>query len=124
MTTSAPITERRYIAPLILVTTLFFLWALGVNLNDVLIPHLKKVFDMNDFQSALIQVAFFGGYCLSALKAGRLMERIGYKNGIVVGLVTCVAGALMFIIASSIHVYGVFLLSYFVMACGEGVCDV
>src|SRR2546429_3767484 len=75
MTTSAPITERRYVAPLILVTTLFFLWALGVNLNDVLIPHLKKVFDLNDFQSALIQVAFFGGYCLSALPAGRLLER-------------------------------------------------
>ena len=77
MTTSAPITERRYVAPLILVTTLFFLWALGVNLNDVLIPHLKKVFDLNDFQSALIQVAFFGGYCLSAFPAGRLLERIG-----------------------------------------------
>jgi len=79
MTASAPITERRYIAPLILVTTLFFLWALGVNLNDVLIPHLKKVFDLNDFQSALIQVAFFGGYCFSALPAGRLLEKIGYK---------------------------------------------
>src|SRR2546429_4454766 len=74
MTTSAPITERRYVAPLILVTTLFFLWALGVNLNDVLIPHLKKVFDLNDFQSALIQVAFFGRYCLSALPAGRRSE--------------------------------------------------
>ena len=47
MTTSAPITERRYVAPLIFVTTLFFLWALGVNLNDILIPHLKKVFDLN-----------------------------------------------------------------------------
>lgn len=76
MTTSAPITERRYVAPLILVTTLFFLWALGVNLNDVLIPRLKKVFDLNDFQSALIQVAFFGGYCLSALPAGRLLAFI------------------------------------------------
>jgi len=58
MTTSAPITERRYVAPLIFVTTLFFLWALGVNLNDILIPHLKKVFDLSDLQSALIQTAF------------------------------------------------------------------
>ncbi len=124
MTTSAPITERRYIAPLILVTTLFFLWALGVNLNDVLIPHLKKVFDLNDFQSALIQVAFFGGYCLSALPAGRLLETIGYKNGIVVGLVTCAAGALLFIPAASIQVYGIFLLASFVMACGQGVLEV
>ncbi len=124
MTTSAPITERRYIAPLILVTTLFFLWALGVNLNDVLIPHLKKVFDLNDFQSALIQVAFFGGYCLSALPAGRLLETIGYKNGIVVGLVTCAAGALLFIPAASIQVYGLFLFASFVMACGQGVLEV
>src|ERR1700719_2732870 len=124
MTTSAPITERRYVAPLILVTTLFFLWALGVNLNDVLLPHLKKVFDLNDFQSALIQVAFFGGYCLSALPAGRLLERIGYKNGIVVGLVTCAAGALLFIPAASIQVYGLFLFASFVMACGQGVLEV
>src|SRR5947208_7446044 len=124
MTNSAPITERSYRISLILVTTLFFLWALGVNLNDVLIPHLKKVFDLNDFQSALIQVAFFGGYCLSALPAGRLLERIGYKNGIVVGLVTCAAGALMFIPAASIQVYGLFLFASFVMACGQGVLEV
>src|SRR6266513_6006477 len=124
MTTSAPITERRYVAPLILVTTLFFLWALGVNLNDVLIPNLKKVFDLNDFQSAMIQVAFFGGYCLSALPAGRLMERIGYKKGILTGLVTCAAGALLFIPAASIQVYGLFLFASFVMACGQGVLEV
>src|SRR3989441_11290805 len=124
MTTSAPITERRYVAPLILVTTLFFLWALGVNLNDVLIPHLKKVFDLSDFQSALIQVAFFGGYCLSALPAGRLLERIGYKNGIVIGLLTCAMGALLFIPAASIQVYGLFLFASFVMACGQGVLEV
>src|SRR5450755_67963 len=124
MTTSAPITERRYVTPLILVTILFFLWALAVNLNDVLIPHLKKVFDLNDFQSALIQVAFFGGYCLSALPAGRLLEKIGYKNGIVVGLVTCSVGALLFIPAASIQVYGLFLFALFVMACGQGVLEV
>src|SRR2546426_1331976 len=124
MTTSAPITERRYVAPLILVTTLFFLWALGVNLNDVLIPHLKKVFDLNDFQSAIIQVSFCGGYCLTALPAVRLLERIGYKNVIVVGLVTCAAGALLFIPAASIQVYGLFLFASFVMACGQGVLEV
>jgi FHS family L-fucose permease-like MFS transporter len=124
MTTSAPITERRFVTPLILVTVLFFLWALAVNLNDVLIPHLKKVFDLNDFQSALVQVAFFGGYCLSALPAGRLLEKIGYKNGIVVGLVTCAVGALLFIPAASIQVYGLFLFALFVMACGQGVLEV
>src|SRR5260370_38220323 len=121
MTTSAPITERRYVAPLILVTTLFFLWALGVNLNDVLIPHLKKVFDLNDFQSALIQVAFFGGFCLSALPGGRVLGRIGSKNGKVVGLVTCARGAVLFFPPASIQGYGLFLLASFVLASGLGV---
>src|ERR1700751_845687 len=124
MTTSAPVTEQRFRTPLVLVTTLFFLWALGENLNDILIPHLKKVFDLNDFQSALIQVAFFGGYCLSALPAGRLLERIGYKNGIVVGLLTCATGALLFIPAASIQVYGFFFFALFLLACGQGVLEV
>ena len=86
MTNSAPITERRYIVPLVLVTSLFFLWAIGVNLNDVLIQHLKKAFGLTDFQSSLIQSAFFGGYFLAALPAGWLMQRIGYKRGILIGL--------------------------------------
>ena len=62
---TAPLTERRFLVPLVLITSLFFLWALGVNLNDILIPHLKKALDLTDFQSSLIQTAFFGGYFLS-----------------------------------------------------------
>src|SRR5437879_10687819 len=93
---SVPITERRYVVPLIMVTSLFFLWALGVNLNDILIPHLKKAFGLTDLQSSLIQTAFFGGYFLAALPAGRLMERIGYKKGILTGLLLCSPGALLF----------------------------
>ena len=124
MTHSVPITERRYVAPLILVTTLFFLWALGVNLNDVLVPHLKKVFNLTDFRSSLIQTAFFGGYFLSAVPAGRLLEKIGYRRGIVAGLLTCATGALLFIPAAAIQLYGFFLLALFVMACGQGVLEV
>ena len=74
---SVPITERRFLAPFILITSLFFLWAFGVNLNDILIPHLKKAFGLTDFQSSFIQVAFFGGYFLAAFPAGRVMEKIG-----------------------------------------------
>src|SRR3984957_16257564 len=121
---SAPITERRYLIPFILVTSLFFLWALGVNLNDILIPHLKKTFNLTDFQSSLIQTAFFGGYFLAALPAGWLMERIGYRKGILVGLGTCALGALLFIPAASIRTYGFFLFALFVMACGQGVLEV
>jgi MFS transporter, FHS family, L-fucose permease len=121
---SVPITERRYVVPLILVTSLFFLWAFGVNLNDILIPHLKKAFHLTDFRSSLIQTAFFGGYFLAALPAGWLMEKIGYKRGILVGLLMCATGALLFVPAASIRLYGFFLFALFVMACGQGVLEV
>ena len=100
------------------------MWALGVNLNDVLIPHLKDAFNLSHFKSSLIQTAFFGGYFLAALPAGWLMERVGYKRGILVGLLTCAAGTLLFIPAASIRVYEFFLLALFVMACGQGVLEV
>ena len=119
-----PITERRFLVPLILVTSLFFLWALGVNLNDILIPHLKKAFRLTDFRSSLIQTAFFGGYFLAALPAGWLMEKIGYRRGILVGLLACATGALLFIPAASVRLYAFFLFALFVMACGQGVLEV
>jgi FHS family L-fucose permease-like MFS transporter len=121
---SAPMTERRYLLPFILVTSLFFLWAIGVNLNDVLIPHLKKAFGLTDFQSSLIQVAFFGGYFLGALPAGWLMEKIGYKGGILVGLLICATGALLFIPASIVGAYGFFLFALFVMSSGQSFLEV
>src|SRR5215813_9978239 len=121
---TAPITERRFVVPLVLVTSLFFLWALGVNLNDILIPHLKKAFGLTDFQSSLIQSAFFGGYFLAALPAGWLMQRVGYKRGILVGLLVCATGAILFIPAASVRVYGFFLFALFVMACGQSVLEV
>ena len=121
---SVALTERRYRAPLLLITSLFFLWALGVNLNDILIPHLKKAFRLTDLQSSLIQTAFFGGYFLAALPAGWLMGRIGYKKGILTGLMICSAGALLFIPAASVLVYGFFLFALFVMACGQSFLEV
>src|SRR6476660_9631880 len=124
MTKSAPITERRYIVPLAMVTSLFFVWAIGVNLNDVLIQHLKKAFGLTDFQSSLIQSAFFGGYFLAALPAGWLMQRIGYKRGILTGLAVCATGTVLFIPAASVRVYGFFLFALFVMACGQSVLEV
>lgn len=121
---SAPLTEKQYVLPLILVTSLFFLWALGVNLNDILIPHLKKTFQLTDFRSSLIQSAFFGGYFLAALPAGRVMERIGYKKGMLIGLLMCAVGAFLFIPAASVRVYGFFLFALFLMACGQGFLEV
>jgi FHS family L-fucose permease-like MFS transporter len=122
--TSVPITERRYVLPFVLITSLFFLWAFGVNLNDILIPHLKKAFGLSDFRSSWIQVAFFGGYFLAALPAGWLMEKIGYRRGILVGLLTCATGAVLFIPAASARLYLFFLFALFVMACGQSVLEV
>jgi FHS family L-fucose permease-like MFS transporter len=122
--TGGPLTERRFIAPLALITSLFFLWAVGVNLNDILIPHLKGAFHLTDFQSSFVQVAFFGGYCLAAWPAGRLMERIGYQRGIVCGLLICATGAFLFIPAAAVRMYWVFLLALFIMACGQSFLEV
>jgi FHS family L-fucose permease-like MFS transporter len=121
---AARLTEPQYVLPFVLITSLFFLWAFGVNLNDILIPHLKKAFRLTDFRSSLIQTAFFGGYFLAALPAGRLMERIGYKKGILTGLIMCAAGALLIIPAASARVYGFFLFALFVMACGQSFLEV
>src|SRR5437588_1398363 len=122
--TSAPITERRFLVPFVLITTLFFLWAFGVNLNDILIPRFRIAFALSDFQSSFIQVAFFGGYFLAAFPAGWLMERIGYKRGILVGLFLCACGALLFLPASSVGLYEFFLFALFVMACGQSFLEV
>jgi FHS family L-fucose permease-like MFS transporter len=120
----ASLTEKRFVVPLALITTLFFLWALGVNLNDILIPHLKAAFGLTDFQSSFIQVAFFGGYCLAAFPAGWLMERIGYKRGILTGLFLCAAGALLFLPAANSRLYVFFLFALFVMASGQSFLEV
>jgi MFS transporter, FHS family, L-fucose permease len=114
-----PLTERRFLVPFVLVTSLFFLWAIGVNLNDILIPHFKKTFALSDFSSSLIQSAFFGGYFLAALPAGRIMDRVGYKWGILFGLCLCATGTLLFVPASLVRAYSFFLFALFVMACGQ-----
>src|ERR1700690_1791970 len=119
MSSSVPFTEKRYVVPFILIATLFFMWAIGVNLNDILIPHLKKAFGLTDFQSSLIQSAFFGGYFLMALPAGLIVQRVGYKKGILTGLLICATGTLLFLPASSVRLYGFFLFALFVMACGQ-----
>ncbi len=119
-----PLTERRFLVPLTLITSLFFLWALGVNLNDILIPRMKEAFGLDDFQSSFVQVAFFGGYFLAAFPAGRLMERVGYKRGILTGLLLCTTGAVLFVPASAMGTYGFFLVALFVMACGQSFLEV
>lgn len=110
--------SKNYTIPLIVVTSLFFLWALGGKMNDILIPHLKKALDLTDFQSSLVQSAFFAGYFFAALPAGWVMKKVGYKNGILVGLGIAIVGACMFYPAASTRVYPFFLSALCIMACG------
>jgi FHS family L-fucose permease-like MFS transporter len=104
--------------PLILITTLFFLWGVANNLNDVLIPQFKKTFTLNDWQSGLVQSAFYMGYFVLALPAGMVMRRFGYKSAVVLGLALYGAGALLFYPAAQAREYSYFLAALFVIASG------
>ena len=106
------------VRPLILIVVLFFLWGIANNLNDVLIPHLRKAFFLNDLQSSLVQSVFYLGYFLLALPAGWTIQRYGYKVTVLIGLVTFATGALLFYPAAELLVYGWFLAALFVVAAG------
>ncbi len=110
--------SKNYTIPLIVVTSLFFLWALGGKMNDILIPHLKKALDLSDFQSSLVQSAFFAGYFFAAIPAGWVMKKVGYKNGILIGLGIAIVGALLFYPAATTRIYPFFLSALCIMACG------
>ncbi len=99
-------------------TTLFFMWGFITCLNDILIPHLKAVFDLTYAQSMLIQFCFFGAYFLVSMPAGKLVKRVGYQNGIVIGLMIAALGCLLFYPAAASHNYHVFLGALFVLASG------
>src|SRR6267142_2234382 len=104
--------------PFILVTVLFFLWGIPNNLNDVLIRHFMKSFEISRFQAGLVQSAFYMGYFVLAIPAALLMKRAGYKAGFVTGLLLLSAGAFLFWPAALAGSYGFFLLALFVMASG------
>ncbi|GAB3097943.1 sugar MFS transporter [Aestuariicella hydrocarbonica] len=99
-------------------TSLFFIWGFITCLNDILIPHLKSVFSLSYTQAMLIQFCFFGAYFVMSLPAGALVQRIGYKRGLVVGLLVAGVGCLMFYPAASQQVYFLFLAALFVLASG------
>lgn len=104
--------------PVLLVTSLFFLWGFAHNLNPILIPHLKKACELTDFQSAFVDFAFFIAYFLVAIPAGLYMKRFGYKAGIILGLVLFALGAFLFVPAAGTRAYLLFLVALFVIASG------
>ena len=100
------------------VTTLFFMWGFVTVLNDVLVPHLKSIFDLNYARVMLIQFAFFSAYFLFSIPSAKLIDWIGYKKTMVVGLFTMGLGALLFIPAATVPSYPLFLCALMVLAAG------
>ena len=115
-TSTAP--ARSYAGPMVLMTTLFFLFGAVTNFNGVLMPYLKDVCQLTDLQSSLIPFAFFIAYFLMSLPAGYVLERIGYQRGIVLGLVIMGAGALLFVPAAEARAYSLFLAGLSLLGAG------
>ena len=103
---------------LAIVTTLFFMWGFLTSLNDILVPHLKEIFDLNYTKAALVQFAFFFTYFIFALPSGKVVEWVGYKRTMVVGLFVMAGGAFLFVPAASVPSFPLFLAALVVLAAG------
>jgi FHS family L-fucose permease-like MFS transporter len=110
--------SERYPAALAMVTVLFFFWGFVTVLNDILVPHLKSVFELNYTKVMLIQFAFFAAYFIFSIPAAKVIAAIGYKKTMVVGLVTMALGAFLFVPAASAVSYPLFLVALMVLAAG------
>lgn len=110
--------SKKMLFPFILVTSLFFFWGFVHNLDPVLIPHLRKAFQLNDLQSSLIDSAVFIAYFMMALPAGYIMRKYGYKSGIIIGLILFGTGSILFVPAANSLQYIYFLGALFIIACG------
>ena len=117
-TTSASEGSTSYTVPLAVVTTLFFMWGFLTCLNDILVPHLKPIFDLNYKEIMLIQFAFFGAYFVFSIPSAKVIDWIGYQRSMVVGLLTMGAGAFLFVPAASVPSYPLFLVALIVLAAG------
>ncbi len=110
--------EPKYVIPFILITSCFALWGFANDITNPMVKAFSKIFLMNPVQGSFVQVAFYGGYFAMAFPAAMFIRRYTYKAGILVGLGLYATGALLFIPASAIGVYGPFLFAYFILTCG------
>ena len=108
----------------IAMTCLFFFWGFITVLNDILIPFLKESFDLNYTQAMLVQFCFFGAYFIVSPFAGKLIDKVGYQQGIVLGLLTTASGCLLFYPSAAVHMYSLFLFAFFVLASGITILQV
>src|SRR5262245_7790923 len=115
-TTVSPV--ARYARPLAIVTTLFFMWGFLTSLNDILVPHLKSIFDLSYAKVMLVQFAFFSSYFLFSIPWSRVVNAIGYQRTMVMGLVGMAVGAVLFVPAASFASFPLFLGALIVLAAG------
>lgn len=116
--------QKSYRSSFILLTILFFLWGFITVLVDSLIPRLRELFTLTYFQAGLVQFAFFGAYFVLSIPASYILSKIGYKKGIILGLLTMALACLLFYPAASYRMFGIFLLAYFILAAGITVLQV
>lgn len=116
--------NKNYRSAFITITVLFFLWGFITVLVDSLVPRLKDVFELTYAKTILVQFAFFAAYFVFSIPAGFLLSKIGYKKGIVLGLITMAIGCLLFYPAASSRLFGLFLLGYFTLAAGITILQV
>lgn len=105
-------------------TSLFFIWGFITALNDILLPALKSAFELSYLQAGLVQFCFFAAYFIVSPFAGRMLEKVGYKKGIIIGLLTIAAGCCLFYPAAEAAVYAIFLFALFVLASGIAILQV
>ena len=115
--------EKKYLLPFILVTSLFALWGLANNMTDTLLAAFRKIMQMNDTQTSLIQMAFYGAYFCLALPAALFIRKYNFKGGIILGLCLYAAGAMMFLPAAEVESYAFYLLAIYIMAAGCSVLE-
>lgn len=115
--------EKKYLLPFALVTSLFLLWGLANNMTDTLLAAFKRIMDMSDAQTSLIQFAFYGSYFCFALPAAIFISRHSFKSGIILGLLLYAAGAILFLPAAYAASYGFYLVAIYIMAGGCGVLE-
>jgi len=116
--------RENYRFALISLTSLFFMWGFITCLNDILIPHLKSVFNLSYTQAMLVQFCFFGAYFIVSIPAGKIIKLIGFQRGIVLGLIIASIGCFTFYPAASNHSYPIFLLALFILASGITILQV
>ncbi len=113
-----PVVPRALLLSFVLVTSLFALWGFANDITNPMVAAFKNILLISNFESSLVQFAFYGGYCFMAIPAALFIKKFSYKKGILMGLALYAAGCLLFLPAGNLMAFWAFLIAYFIMTCG------